>query len=102
MTTLRTTVPVCNETAARQSGFDWAIGLLRQALNGWRQQAAHRERRRAFLNLARLDERSLDDIGLQRHEVETAANLPLEINASLAVRQMAADRRAAEGRMRRR
>jgi uncharacterized protein YjiS (DUF1127 family) len=102
MTTLRTTVPVCCETTARQGGLDWIAGLFKRALDGWHERAAHRERRTAFLTLARLDDRALDDIGLQRHEVETAANLPLEINASLAVRQMAADRRAHESRMRRR
>ena len=102
MSTLRTTVPVCNETTARRGVFELAAGVFRQALDGWHHRAERRERRRAFLNIASLDDRALADIGLTRGEVETAARLPLEINASLAVRQMAAERRAQDARMRRR
>lgn len=57
------------------------------------QQAAAR---RAFLRLAELDDRTLDDIGVSRGEVYSAAELPLEVNASLAVREMAAERRRRE------
>lgn len=69
---------------------------------GIRRLAARHARRAVFRDMARLDDRMLDDIGFTRAEVETAAGLPLEVNASLAVRHMAAERRAAESRMRRR
>ena len=42
----------------------------------------NKERRDAFLNLLRLDDKILDDIGLTRAEVEFAARLPLRLNAS--------------------
>ena len=102
MSTHTNTLPPCTASAS-SDGLRGRLGVLfgafHQAVRRW---TAFRERRRAFLNLAALDDRALEDIGLLRGEVETAAKLPLEINASLAVRQMAADRRAAEQRMRRR
>ena len=102
MSTYENSVAPCCEPVARpsfQSGF---LGFVEQVFQGLRRRAEQRLRRQAFLNMANLDERMLDDIGLTRGDVETAASLPLEINASLAVRQIAADRRAAEQRMRRR
>ena len=42
----------------------------------------NRERRDAFLNLLRLDDQILDDIGVSRAEVASAARLPLRLNAS--------------------
>ena len=52
-----------------------------------------KQRRQAFRNL--LD---LDDNGFTRYEVEDAASLPLNVNASLALREMARQRRAQEHR----
>ena len=52
-----------------------------------------KQRRQAFRNL--LD---LADIGFTRYEVEDAASLPLNVNASLALREMARQRRAQEHR----
>lgn len=51
-------------------------------------------RRRAFLKLAELDERTLQDIGLSRADLYNAAELPLEMNASLAAFHDARMRRA--------
>lgn len=77
-------------------------GLLARLAAGIRTFATLWTRRTAFGELARLDDRMLEDIGLRRTEIETAARLPLSVNASLAVRQMADERRAAEARLRRR
>lgn len=47
----------------------------------WQSYLEQRERRDAFLNLQRLDDRMLADIGLNRLDVEWAANRPLNRNA---------------------
>ncbi|MEJ8573076.1 hypothetical protein ACFOHM_21235 [Microbaculum marinum] len=87
----------------RRGGLLNQLALLAAALRqDFRRRLADRERHRAFRNLADLDDRTLEDIGLRRTHIGAAANLPLEINSSLAIRQMAADRRAAGQRMRRR
>jgi uncharacterized protein YjiS (DUF1127 family) len=90
------------ESTVRPSFQTGLVSLIESAHAWLRRRAELRQNRRAFLNIAALDDRALDDIGLTRFDVETAANLPLEINASLAVRQFAAERRAVEHRMRRR
>lgn len=54
----------------------------------------HRIRRDAFLNLLRLDDEILDDIGVTRAEVESAARLPLRVNASQALAGKAMARKA--------
>lgn len=87
------------DTGARSAGLS---DLFARFGAGIRHLAARRARRAVFRDMARLDDRMLDDIGFTRAEVETAAGLPLEVNASLAVRHMAAERRAAESRLRRR
>ena len=57
-----------------------------------------KQRRQAFRNLLDLDDKTLADIGFTRYEVEDAASLPLNVNASLALREMARQRRAQEHR----
>lgn len=52
-----------------------------------------RGRRMAFLNLTRLDDHVLDDIGVTREEVERAAAMPLEVDAARALQAMARRRR---------
>ena len=56
-----------------------SFSRLRGLFETYRQ---NRERRDAFLNLLRLDDQILDDIGVSRAEVACAARLPLRLNAS--------------------
>jgi|GEM_PF-2176343 len=53
-----------------------------------------REARAAFMHVAHLEDRMLDDMGVTREEVLWAASLPLEVNAALALEARAARRRA--------
>jgi len=48
----------------------------------WWKYLELRDRRDAFLQLQRLDDRTLADIGLNRADVEGVARLPLEVNAA--------------------
>ena len=68
--------------------------LLASHRRNAREQRELRLNREAFLNLLRVDERALEDIGVTREDVDWAARLPLETNAALALRQRAARRRA--------
>jgi uncharacterized protein YjiS (DUF1127 family) len=59
--------------------------------------AAHHENsvaRQAFMNMTRLDDKMLDDIGVTRDEVAWAASLPLRVDASHALYARARRRRA--------
>jgi uncharacterized protein YjiS (DUF1127 family) len=106
MSTYQDSLSNCCEAVARTEQPTGILAGLRTAFerfrDGLRTRAALRQRRSLFLNVTGLDDRTLDDIGLTRSDVSFAANLPLEINASQAVREIAADRRARERRMRRR
>ncbi len=62
----------------------------------YRRRRELREARAAFMHTVYLDHRLLDDMGVTREEVLWAASLPLEVNAALALRERAAERRAAE------
>ena len=53
----------------------------------------NRDRRDAFLNMLRLDDNILDDIGVTRAEVDAAARLPLNLNAADALTATARARR---------
>jgi uncharacterized protein YjiS (DUF1127 family) len=53
----------------------------------------NRDRRDAFLNMLRLDDNILDDIGVTRAEVDAAARLPLHLNAADALTATARARR---------
>lgn len=50
-------------------------------------------RRRGFKQLLDLDEHLLNDIGVTRAEVETAANLPLSRDAATELRRVSLERR---------
>lgn len=50
-------------------------------------------RRWGFKNLLDLDDHMLDDIGVQRHEVEYASRLPLSVNAATELRRISLERR---------
>ena len=106
MSTYQDSLSNCCEAIARTEHPSGLLAGLRSLFerfrDGVRTRAEQRQRRRLFLNVEGLDDRTLDDIGLTRSDVAVAANLPLEINASLAVREIAAQRRAGERRMRRR
>lgn len=65
----------------------------RHMLGAWRTRCAQREARDAFRNTLRLDDHLLDDIGVTRDEVEWAARLPLDENASHALFARAKRRR---------
>ncbi len=50
--------------------------------------------RRLIRNMLDMEDVMLDDIGIERHEVEWAARLPLTVNASIALHDRARRRRA--------
>ena len=78
------------DTTGRPTGH--AIHALAQALTG---RIKSRLRRRQFKTLLDLDDHMLNDIGVTRSEVETAANLPLPVNAAIELRRMSLARRRA-------
>jgi len=102
MSTYQDHLAPCPETSIRADALSGLSALWARLRDNWKRATEQRQRRRAFLHMTALDDRALDDIGLSRADVETAANLPLEINASLAVRDIARDRQASERRLRRR
>ncbi len=106
MSTYQDSLSNCCEAVARTEQPTGILTGLRTFFERFgaalRTRSELRQRRSLFLNVANLDDRTLDDIGLARSDVSVAAKLPLEINASLAVREIAAERRAGERRMRRR
>lgn len=67
--------------------------VLYGAFRNIRRRRDHRLDRAAFLNLTRLDERLLDDIGVTREDVAWAAALPIEVNAARALRERVEGRR---------
>ena len=54
---------------------------------------ARLRRRRKFKSLLDLEDQMLDDIGVLRSEVQTAANLPLSVDAATELRRMSLERR---------
>lgn len=68
---------------ARGLGIGAAFSALMARLRGLIEtRRQNRERRDAFLNLMRLDDQILDDIGVTRAEVACVARLPLRWNAA--------------------
>ncbi|ESR22832.1 DUF1127 domain-containing protein [Lutibaculum baratangense] len=89
--------PVAQGTAGRTEPFAPRLtDFLRKLIAERRERAQLKLRRQAFRNLLELDDKTLNDIGFTRYEVEDAASLPLEVNASLALREMARKRRERE------
>jgi uncharacterized protein YjiS (DUF1127 family) len=70
-----------------------AAGLRRR----WHAHRANRERRDAFVDMLRLDDAILDDIGVTRAELNRAARLPLRIDAARALADAARTRRNLPG-----
>lgn len=101
MATYQHSLPTCTQSQTRPGFTAFLVGLPARIVRLAREYAVRRQERHAFLTIARLDDRMLADVGLSRSDVESAANLPLTINASQAVQQIAADRRAEERYVRR-
>lgn len=82
------------------------LGLLlkirEQQSRARRLRKSQRDARDAFMRSLRLDDKILDDIGVTREEVEWAARLPLEVNASSALYATARARRQGSGSRQRR
>ena len=57
--------------------------FLASLVSDWKKRRQQRIDRDAFLNLLRLDERELRDIGLTRDDVLLASKMPLSYNAAL-------------------
>ena len=57
------------------------------------ERAVQARRRKGFRRLLDLDDHMLDDIGVQRHEVVHAANLPLSVDAATELRRISLERR---------
>ncbi len=83
-------------SSALSRGITLFWRLLEQQREARRTRQDQRDARDAFMHILRLDERRLDDIGVTRAEVDWAAKLPLEINASKALHARARKRRTAE------
>lgn len=67
--------------------------LISRLRGGFELHRRNRVRRAAFLHLLRLDDNILADIGVTRAEVEDAARLPLQVNASKVLAERALARR---------
>ncbi|MFG6080052.1 DUF1127 domain-containing protein [Paracoccus litorisediminis] len=84
---------IMNPSAPGQS-IRVAFRPLTSRLRGvFEEHRRNKIRRYAFLNLLRLDDEILEDIGVTRAEVEDAARLPLHVNASQALADKALARR---------
>ena len=75
-------------TLERPAGH--AIHRLASALE---RRATARHRRRRFKRLLDLDDHMLEDIGVARHEVASAARLPLSMDAATELRRVSLERR---------
>ena len=65
-----------------KAGFAWIASKLAQARK-------HRENRAAFNHMLTLDDNLLNDVGVTRANVEWAAGLPISVNASQALEDVA-------------
>lgn len=74
--------------------YERVVGLVVSAIAGYRRRAELRESRQRFLDLTRLDDRTLDDIGVSRGDIHNAAELPLGIDAATAARRAFCERRS--------
>lgn len=57
-------------------------GLMSRLRGRYEAYVLARDRRDAFANMLRLDDKMLNDIGVTRQEVACAASQPLHVNAS--------------------
>ena len=88
--------PVAHGSIARKPIFPRLSDFARRLVDERRERTELKVRRQLFRNLLDLDDKTLADIGFTRYEVEDAARLPLEVNASLALRETARKRREVE------
>ena len=84
---------VMNSSAPDRSIRTAARALILRLRGRFELYRRNKVRRAAFLNLLRLDDNILEDIGVTRAEVEDAARLPLRANASAALAEQALARR---------
>ena len=93
---------VCNEEY--HSGIKYQpqnsqtfVSAIESYLKGWvvrvatvyAQSKQHRVDRQAFSHLLSLEDHILDDIGITRDDIVLASRLPLNVNASLALKNIA-------------
>jgi len=92
-------------TAGSPGGWTDRVGatlwaFVKRVWAAWQKRRATRREqvvtRRAFQTLHSMDEALLRDIGVTRHEVEWASQLPMHTNAARALRETSMRRRAAE------
>lgn len=88
--------PVAQGAVGRKHAALPLADYVRRLFVARRERAQQKLRRQAFRNLLELDDKTLADIGFMRYEVEDAASLPVEVNASLALREMARKRQEHE------
>ncbi|MEO0329018.1 MAG: DUF1127 domain-containing protein [Pseudomonadota bacterium] len=79
MNTSRQTIDCVKSTSI----FGDFLSKLKQVGNWWLRRRAERVSRNALATVARLDDKMLRDIGLTRHEVNHAMQLPLSVDAAL-------------------
>jgi uncharacterized protein YjiS (DUF1127 family) len=82
--------------APARVGFSPLGRFLRAAIDAVATWRSRRDSRDAFTNLRYQDDRILADIGVLRDEVEWAARLPLDVDASSALHARAEERRRQE------
>ena len=76
--------------ATLSSRFLSTLTAFLQRIHEWhRHHRALKNDRAAFMQMLRLDDSMLNDIGVTREDVAWAASLPLDVNAARAVRERA-------------
>ena len=90
---LANAVPKAETPGLLRQVLSLLLRISEQQIQARRLRKSHRDARDAFRRTLRLDDNLLDDIGVTREEVEWAATLPLEVNASRALYARAAARR---------
>ncbi len=80
-------------TGYRASRVGWIGKLARGLRRALEAYSERRINRAAFDTMLELDDRMLNDIGVSRHDVRWASNLPLSVNAAMELEQIARARK---------